>query len=159
MGIVDAVDRTYVLCGHLNCPLVHHILCRVFWQNIKSPRWLRPPTIQDLAPCNFWLFPKLKSALRGKRFQLIRVRKIGWGSWWWLGELCEVPSCLLWRGLRHHCPMYHVSCILFDKYLYFAYYVAGYFLDRTCKKLNLSKAKIDICFCLFCFVFTRPILL
>ena len=29
----------------------------------------QPPYSPDLAPCNFWLFPKLKSALKGKRFQ------------------------------------------------------------------------------------------
>ena len=26
---------------------------------------------QDLAPCDFWLFPKLKSPLKGKRFQTV----------------------------------------------------------------------------------------
>ena len=30
-----------------------------------------------------------------------------------LQELWEFPMCLLWRGLRHHCPMYNVSCILY----------------------------------------------
>ena len=30
-----------------------------------------------------------------------------------LRELCEVPRFLLWRGLRHHCPVYNVSCILY----------------------------------------------
>ena len=30
-----------------------------------------------------------------------------------LGELCEVSKCLPWRGLRRHCPMYNVSCILY----------------------------------------------
>ena len=44
---------------------------------------------------------------------LMRFRKIWRGSWWWLEELCEVPRCLLWRGLRHHYPMYNVSCILY----------------------------------------------
>ena len=29
------------------------------------------PYSPDLAPCNFWLFPKLKSPLKGKRFQTI----------------------------------------------------------------------------------------
>lgn len=29
-------------------------------------------------------------------------------------ELCEVPRWPLWRGLRRHCPMYNVSCILFN---------------------------------------------
>ena len=35
-----------------------------------------------------------------------------------LGELCEVPKCLLWRGLRPHCPLYNVSCIFFNKCLF-----------------------------------------
>ena len=35
------------------------------------------------------------------------------GNWWRLAELCEVTRCLLWRGLRCHCPMYNVYCILY----------------------------------------------
>ena len=27
-----------------------------------------PPYSPELAPCDFWLFPKLKSALKGQRF-------------------------------------------------------------------------------------------
>ena len=30
-----------------------------------------------------------------------------------LGGRCEFARCLLWRGLRCHCPMYNVSCILY----------------------------------------------
>ena len=30
-----------------------------------------------------------------------------------LGELCEVPRCLRWRGLRHHFQIYNISCILY----------------------------------------------
>ena len=61
-----------------------------------------------LVPCDFWLFWK------GGDFRpLMRFRKIWWGSWWQLRELCEVPRCLLGRGLRCHCPMYNVSCILY----------------------------------------------
>ena len=62
----------------------------------------------------------------------MRYRKIWWGSWWWLRELCEVPRCLLWRGLRCHCPMYNVSCIFSSNCLYFSYYMAVYFLGRPC---------------------------
>ena len=29
------------------------------------------PYSQDLVPCDFWLFPKLKSPLKGKRFQTV----------------------------------------------------------------------------------------
>ena len=49
----------------------------------------------------------------------MRFRKIWWGSWWWLEELCEVPRCLLWGGLRHHCPVYNVYCIFFNKCFFF----------------------------------------
>ena len=30
-----------------------------------------PPYSPDLVPCDFWIFPKLKSPLRGKRFQTV----------------------------------------------------------------------------------------
>ena len=29
----------------------------------------QPPYCPDVAPCNYWLFPKLKSPVKGKRFQ------------------------------------------------------------------------------------------
>ena len=51
------------------------------------------------------------------------------GDW----ENCvRSQKCLLWRGLRRHCPMnkFLVSCILFNICLYFSYYMAGYLLDR-----------------------------
>ena len=89
------------------------------------------PYRPDLAPCDFWLFPKLKSPLKGKRFQTIsEIQQNTMGNWRWLGELYEVPRCLLWRGLRCHCPVYNVSCIFFNKCLYFSYYMAKYLLHR-----------------------------
>ena len=74
----------------------------------------QPPYSPDLAPCDFWLFPKLKSPLKGRHFRLpVRFRKTWWGSWWWLRELCEVPRYLLWKGLRSYCLMYNVSGIFY----------------------------------------------
>ena len=32
---------------------------------------IQPTYNPDLVPCDFWLFPKLKSPLKGKRFQII----------------------------------------------------------------------------------------
>ncbi|EFN89680.1 Histone-lysine N-methyltransferase SETMAR, partial [Harpegnathos saltator] len=32
-----------------------------------------PPYSPDLAPCDFWLFPKLKLAMKGNRFDTILV--------------------------------------------------------------------------------------
>ena len=59
-------------------------------------------------------FPKTKITFERKRFQTIseRFRKIWRGSWWRL-----VPRCLLWRGLRRHCPMYSVSRVSVDNEL------------------------------------------
>ena len=39
------------------------------------------PFSPDLVPCNFWLFPKLNSLLKGKRFQIIdetQENMMGW---------------------------------------------------------------------------------
>ena len=49
--------------------LVHHVSCGAFCWNIKSPRLLSPPTAQILYPETSDFSPKLKSPLRGKRFQ------------------------------------------------------------------------------------------
>ena len=52
------------------CPLMHHFLCKFFLQNIISSRWLSSPT-DRFGAGDFWLFPKLKSPPKGKRFQTI----------------------------------------------------------------------------------------
>ena len=72
----------------------------------------QPPYRPDLASCDFWLFPKLKSPLKGKKFQTVnKIQENTMGSWWWLGELCEVTRCVLWRGLRfpYLCTLFLVS--------------------------------------------------
>ena len=85
-----------------------------FWQNIMSPRWLSAPYSPDLPPWDLGFFPKLKSPLKGKRFQTIdenqgtmtgqpmRIGRTVWGP--------KVPTL---KGLRCHCPIYNVSCILY----------------------------------------------
>ena len=35
----------------------------------------QPPCSPDLAPCDFWLFPKLKEKLRGRRYETIEEMK------------------------------------------------------------------------------------
>ena len=77
----------------------------------------------------------------------MRFREIRWGSWWRLRELCEAPRCLLWRGLRHHCPMYNVSCVFFYKCLYFSYYMAGSLLDRPLYSTRRDNVLINLCTC------------
>ena len=70
-----------------------------FFVKHKITQVTQPHYSPDLASCDFWL--------------LMRLRKTRWDSWLRLGELCEVLRCPLWRGLRHHCPRYNVSCIMY----------------------------------------------
>ena len=55
-------------------PLTHHIGCRVvgvFFVKHQITQVTQPSYSPDLAPCDFWLFPKLKSPLKGKSFQVV----------------------------------------------------------------------------------------
>jgi hypothetical protein len=53
---------SFIMTMHL--PILQ-LSCRRFRQSITSPRFVSSP---DLAPCDFWLFRKLKSPLKGRRF-------------------------------------------------------------------------------------------
>ena len=95
-------------------PHTYHVSCRVFWWNIKSPRWLSPSTAQ------IWHVVTSGFSQTKSTFESEEISDHWWDSGrydraadWGLGEVCDFPRCLLWRGLRHHCPMYNVSCILF----------------------------------------------
>ena len=127
--------------------LMHHVSCRVFWWNIKSPKWLSPPMSQ--------IWHSVTSGFRKTKitFEREKISDHRWDSekynraadgdsnkgfcrvFWiveeTLGELCEVPRCLLWRALRLHCPMYDIFCIIFfNKCLHFSFYMAEYILNR-----------------------------
>ena len=82
-----------------------------FWETTNHP--------DDSAPLqprfdSQWLlaFPKTKIT-----FEREEISEHWWdsgkspGSWWWLGELCEVLKSWLSKGLRCHFPTYNVSCI------------------------------------------------
>ena len=54
-----------LLMGHVSCSFsVKHQITQV-----TQPH--TPHSSPDLAACNFWLFPKLQSPLKGKRFQTV----------------------------------------------------------------------------------------
>ena len=54
----------------------HACSCTCLVQNVfvkhQITQVTHPHYNPDLVPCNFWLLPKLKSPLKGKRFQTIR---------------------------------------------------------------------------------------
>ena len=93
----------------------------------------------DLEPCDFWLLPNLKSPLKGKIFQTINeIQENTVEELMGIGELCEVSRCLLWRRLRHH-------CLMFNKCLYFSYYMAGYPLSRFISCVWMLSCSSTIC--------------
>ena len=105
-------------------PLVHPILCRVFWWNIKSPRWLSPrkprfSTLQLLA------FPRTKITFEREEFSDHR-----WASGKYNGVADgDWESCVRSQGAYFEgdwgiivlWTMFLVSCTFFNKCLYFPY--------------------------------------
>jgi transposase len=53
---------------HDNAPAHDALRVRKFLAKKSITKMENPPYSPELAPCNFWLFPKLKNALKGQRF-------------------------------------------------------------------------------------------
>ena len=58
------------LFHHENAPAHLSNLMQQFLSKHKIVQLRQPPYSPDIAPCDFWMFPKLKMALRGKRFDI-----------------------------------------------------------------------------------------
>ena len=52
---------------------IHRILRSNFWRNTRLYSSDSLSYSPDIAPCDFWMFPKLKMALKGKRFDDIET--------------------------------------------------------------------------------------
>ena len=73
--------------------------CAVFWWNIRSPRWLSTTYSPDLVLYDSWLFPKLKSSLKGKRFQTIdEIQENKVGQRIEIGRTVWGPKVPIWTG-------------------------------------------------------------
>jgi len=58
---------------HNNAPAYSTALVQAFFGKTSHHPGLSAPYSPDLAPCFFWLFPKLKSLLKGRRFVNVMV--------------------------------------------------------------------------------------
>ena len=121
----------------------------VFWQNVKSLRWLSLSIAQIWCPA-ISSFTKLKSPLKGKRFQTVNEIQESM-----TGQLMVIPTkdfaesfeqwkrcwenCVRFQGAYFEgdwgviilCTMFIVSWNFFNKCLYFSLYMARYFLDKS----------------------------
>ena len=115
---------------HDNMPAHASHLMQSFLVKHHITQVTQPAYSPDLAPCDFCLFPKLKSPLKCKRFQTFNeIEKNMTGQLMVIGRtvwVLEVPTL---KGAEASLSLYNVSCI-FKKCLYFPYYMDGYFLDR-----------------------------
>jgi len=57
---------------HDNAPCHTSLLVQQFLSNNNITVCPRPPYSPDLAPCDFWLFPKVKTTMKGKHFESIQ---------------------------------------------------------------------------------------
>ena len=182
MGVIDTVERAWVLCGcHIQndwveqricikfCIKVEHDFAETIWV-IQKPTamgtwWLAASSQQHTCSCitscaeffgktsnhsgdstplqprfgALWLLTFPKTKITSPREEIsdhqwdsgiydraaVVIGRTVWGH--------KVPA---FKGLRHHCPVYHVSVyhvywVFFSKCLSFAYYMAGYLLDRS----------------------------
>ena len=65
MGNWWLAASTWQHASHTSC------LVQSFLVKHQITQVTQAPYSPDLVPCNFWLFPKLKSSLKGKRFQTV----------------------------------------------------------------------------------------
>ena len=113
-------------------PLMHHLWCRVFWLHIKSPWWLSPlqPRFGAL---RLLAFPKTEIT-----FEREDISDCQWDSGKFDGAADGSWNCVRSQsayfeggwGIIVLCTVFLVSCIFFNKCLYFSYFMAGYLLER-----------------------------
>ena len=123
--IQKATGTGYWWLAMTMCHLTCHILCS-FFEKHQITQVTQLPYSSELAPCDFWLFPKLKLPLKEKRFQtieeirenktelLIAIGRTVWGP--------KVPTLKETEASLSLCTIFLISYTLFNKYLYFSYY-------------------------------------
>jgi len=58
-----------------NAPAHNALSVKQFLAKNRTPVLQQPSYSSDFAPCDFWLFPKLKSVLEGTRFESVEAVK------------------------------------------------------------------------------------
>ena len=67
--IVSMRHLVYVTLCRWPCGMLTAHSIQVFLASHGIPVVQQPPYSPDMAPCDFWLFPQLKTVLKGKRFE------------------------------------------------------------------------------------------
>ena len=84
---------------------MHHILWRIFWQNIKSPRWLSSPKTQIWCPVTSGFFPLKRKRSSDHRWDLGKHNRAADGNW----ENCVNSQRTYIEGVIVLCTVFLVS--------------------------------------------------
>ena len=83
-----------------------------FFEKHQITQVTQPPYSPDLVPCNFWLFQKLKSPLKGKRFQTINeIQENMMGQLMTIGKILWGPKVPTSKGTEM--SLSYVQCFLY----------------------------------------------
>ena len=139
-------------------PLMYHVFCRVFGETSNHPSDSAPYS-PDLVPCAFWLFPKLKSPLEGKRFQtrdklqenaagklmVIPIKNLAecFEQWKRCCQNCVRSQSAYFEedwGIIVLCTVFFISCIFFKKCFYFFHsvWLDTFWTDLVCYIYNVN---------------------
>ena len=119
--------------------LVQSILVKHQITQVTHPRYN-----SDLVPCNFWLFPKLKLPLKGKRFHTINeIQENMMGQLMVIGRTVWGPKVPALKGTEASLP--YIQCIL-----YLLQYMSLFFIFHGWMH---SGEKIYILFNIYIFIY------
>ena len=91
--------------------LMHHISCSLLVKH-QITQVTQPLYSPDLAPCDFQLFPKLKSPLKGKRFQTVdEIQENMTGQLMAIGRTVWGPEVPNLKGTE--ASLSYVQCFLY----------------------------------------------
>ena len=119
---------------HDNVPARASRLVKSFLVKHQITQMTQHPYSPDLVLWDFWIFSKLKIT-----FEREEISDCWWDSGEYDGaadgdwENCVRSQDVYFKGdwgIIVLCTVFLVSCIFFNKYLCFSYYVAGYLLER-----------------------------
>ena len=89
--------------------------CEKFFEIYQINQVTQPPYSPDLVPCDFWLFPKLKSPLKGKKIQTMNeIQKNMTGQMMTIGKTVWDPREPTLKGTEAIvlCTMFLVSSLI-----------------------------------------------
>ena len=114
---------------HNNTPAHASYLMQNFLAKHQTIQVTQPFYSPDLASCDFWLFPKLKSSLKGNRCQTIdEIQENTTGQLMVIGGTVWGSKVSIFEGdwgIIVLCTILFVYCSFFNKCLDFLYYMAG----------------------------------